>query len=69
MDVNLGCPEKNAKNGFPIFIKERLPKQQNELKMYAEQESLITTQNCTVKVFQMNAEGQFRSAVVNSKKL
>ena len=61
--------KKNAKNGLPIFIKERLPKLQNELKTYAEQESLITTtQKCNVKVFQTNAEGQFRSVVVNSKK-
>ena len=41
---------------------------QNELKMYAEQEGLITTtQNCNIKLFQTNAEGQFRSVVVNSK--
>ena len=37
--------------------------------MYAEQEGLITTtQNCNVKVFQTNAEGQFRSVVVNTIK-
>ena len=61
--------KKNPRNNLPIFIKERLPKLQNELKMYAEQEGLITTtHNCNIKVFQTNAEGQFRSVIVNSKK-
>ena len=60
MDVNLGWPRKNRKNGFPKFNQEKSPKRQNELKMYAEQEGLLTTtQNCNVKVFQTNAEGQF----------
>ena len=43
---------KNPINGRPIFIKERLPKAQKEIKDYADEQGLITTtNNCDVKLF------------------
>ena len=59
----------NPYNGSPIFIKERLPKVQKELKDHADELDLITTtNNCNVKVFTKNADGIFKSVEVKSKR-
>ena len=68
MDVNFDWPRKKRKKWLPNIHQRKVSNLQNELKMYAEQEGLITTtQNCNIKLFQTNAEGQFRSVIVNSK--
>ena len=68
--VSHGWPEKRIPyNGSPIFIKERLPKVQKELKDHADELDLITTTNdCNVKVFTKNADGIFKSVEVRSKR-
>ena len=60
----------NQCNGYPIFIKERLPRHQKEIFDFAKAEKMITTTvNCKVKVFEQSDDGSHRGVKVNSKKL
>ena len=60
---------RNPKNGRPIFIKERLPNFQKELKEHAESMDIVTTtNNCNIKVFTKTTDGSFKSVTVNTKK-
>ena len=60
----------NQCNGYPIYIKERLPRHQKEILDFAKAENTITTTvNCKVKVFEQSDDGSYRGVEVNSKKL
>ena len=60
---------RNPLNGRPIFMKERLPPLQREIKKEADQLGLITTtMNCDVKVFKKSDDNKFMPIVVNSLK-
>ena len=57
---------RNAINGKPMVLKERMPAHQKAIKEKAESERLITTTyNCNVKVFTKTNESYFRSISLN----
>ena len=60
----------NQCNGYPIYIKERLPRHQKEIFDFAKAEKMIaTTVNCKVKIFEQSDDGSYSGVEVISKKL
>ena len=60
--------KKNPLNYGPIFVSERLPKHDLEVKRYATEKGLITTtRNCQVRVFYKDENGARISFPVNNK--
>ena len=60
--------KKNPLNKGPIFVSERLPKHDLEVKRYATEKGLITaTRNCQVRVFYKDENGARISFPVNNK--
>ena len=58
--------KKNPINGRSIFLRERLPVHQKQIKEKAEEFGLVTTTlNCEVKVFE-NSQGKFTSRAVKT---
>ena len=59
---------KNPFKKHPIFIRERLPKEQRELEKYAEDNGLITTIfNCNVKLIIEGVDGSRHSHIMASE--
>ena len=57
----------NHANKRSIFIKERLPEYQRQLKSYAEKRGLVTTTlNCNVKLFRKSTNGHYKSFAIES---
>ena len=58
--------KKNPKNGGRVFLRERLPVHQKQIKEKADEIGLVTTTfDCDVEVFE-NSQGIFESRAVNT---